>query len=91
MVDFYGKTAPSGLEIESIHTARRLHCGHWFDDATMRFFGTRICAERRTHAGLLFVTGLEVRCGGRPGFPNGVPKLVRDLALSILCGAAHVE
>lgn len=56
MVDFYGKDAPSGLEIDSVATARRLHCGHWFDDATMRFFGTRICAERRTHAGLLFVT-----------------------------------
>lgn len=55
-MNLYGRTAPSGLEIESIHTARRLHCGHWFDDATMRFFGTRICAERRTHAGLLFVT-----------------------------------
>lgn len=35
--------------------------------------------------------GLEVRCGGRPGFPRGVPKLVQDLAVSILCGSVHLE
>ena len=35
--------------------------------------------------------GMDVRCGGRPGFPRGVPKLVQDLALSILCGSVHVE
>lgn len=58
MVDFYGKAAPSGLEIDSVDTARRLHDGHWFDADTMRFFRTRISASavRRTHAGLFFVT-----------------------------------
>lgn len=57
-MDLYGRTAPSGLEIDSVATARRLNCGHWFDDETMRFFRTRISASavRRTHAGLLFVT-----------------------------------
>ena len=56
MVDVYGKTAPSGLEIDCIATARRLHDGYWFEDATMRAFRTRIGAERRTRAGLMFVT-----------------------------------
>lgn len=67
-----------------VMTAAPLEARVWLqsDDDTGTWRRVELLGETRE--------GLDVLVGGRRGF-NGVPKLVRDLAVSILCGAVHVE
>lgn len=49
MTDFY-------YSVDNLARANRAAGGHWFDNDTMRFFGTRICAGRALFGNRAFVT-----------------------------------